>query len=942
MNRIERVFLFAVLLFVPVSGSAQISYGRNHPELDWKTIQTPHFQILFHQGLDSLALESAAIAEYHFDRISRDFDVPDMGKTDLILYDADDVANGTANPLNHSIFVYMAGSSKETSDSLRWLDRVIGHEFGHMATFHAARNWLGKPWELLTLGLTPLWYLEGAAQWEAETWDAHRNLFLRLNAVSDALLPYTRLDGFLAADPVDARLVYEQGHGITRYIAESYGHDKVTQIIRSHRSNPLDFGWTLKRTIGKTGGQVYKEWRADLDAFYREASEGREAISEMGRVLDIPLQAVAGVRFNPAGRIAAVGMDRWDEGIQWLVVQRSDGTWKQVGGPHAGGFFSWSGNGTSLIISRKHRGPHGSVTDDLFLVDAESGGEAQLTSGARATDPAWSPVRDEAVCVRRGAGGSSLWILDIPSRNLMELYRPEAGAEIFAPVWSPDGGRIAFSMFDSQGRRFVAVVRRDGSGFRPLTRCDRNARTPFWSPDGEWIVYCDYESGTPNLFRMRPDGSDRIPMTNAAGGLFNPAWLPDGSGIVAVCFERRDSVKAVIIPPGKRVDAVFEMPKPDWAGQEPFPKGNAPIHPPVEAFSAAAPYRSLAHVRPHLALPFAGTDDGGLQLGLAAYAADPLYKHQLLGFLTAGKRADFQVQYTNAQFAPLIRLTLWAATFDQGDHLGVRGARLWERRSGWQLSFSWPFNLGRTLLSNHAVRVWAGSERIQPLHRERFAAFVPAYRPFSGWTHEAGASYAWSWQRPDAGAGIHPVTGAAFSAGISRADALWLSDIERTRIRVSALARQELAWGRHVAAARLTGDWADGDTPVQDLGSLGESMIRGLTESLPGDRFLTAAAEYRLPVVRDIGLKIPFLYFERTTLALWCDAGAAWGRTLDTYSNGARTTLQNVEPVITTGPEFRLRVFLGGKLPVTVRAGYGQGVSGQTGGAWYVRVGDVF
>ncbi|NQT27842.1 PD40 domain-containing protein [candidate division KSB1 bacterium] len=928
------------LVCIPLSGWGQLSYGRNHPELDWKILQTPHFQILFHQSLDSLAFEAAAIAEDHFTRISHDFKVPNMGKTDLILYDGDDIANGMANPLNHSILIYMAGTPKETADSLRWLDRVIGHEFGHMATFHAARNWLGKPWELLTLGLTPLWYLEGVAQWESETWDTHRNLFLGLNSRSNTLLPNNKLDGFLAADPIDGRLVYEEGHGLTRHIADRYGEEKVAEIIQSHRKNPIDFGWTLKRTVGKTGSQIFKEWKSELDQFYDEASVGRETISDLGQPLDIPLQVVMGVRYSPTGQIAAVGMERWDESVQRLYIQQSDLSWKQLGGPYVSGFFSWSKDGKRIIISRKHRGPHGSVVDDLFLMHVESGKEEALTDGARATDPAWSPVQEEAVFVRRYGGGSSLWMLDIPTGEMREIFQPEFGVEVFAPSWSPDGEWIAFSQFDTKGQRYVGIVRRDGSEFRKLTENSRKARTPTWSPDGERIAYCDYASGTPNLFRIRSDGSDPIPMTNAAGGLFNPTWMPDGSGIAAICFERRDSVKAAIIPSTKAVASIPKMRKPSWASAEPFPKHNLLDY--KSSVYAVKTYRSLAQVRPHLVLPFIGLDDGGTQFGLIGYAADPITKHQFTGYLTARRRADFRMDYINTQFAPLINLNVWAQTFDRGDYFGAGFARLWERRSGWRLTFSWPINLGRTLLSNHVLRVWTGSERIQPIHPSHFHLFSPMFRPFAGWNHELGGSYGWAWQRPDVGVGIHPMTGVALSTGFSHSDAVWKSDIEQTHIWANTQYRQKLPWKRHVAAVRLACDLTEGDMPIQDLTQMGKSMIRGLTESREGDRFLHASAEYRLPLIRDIRLKIPFLYFERMTLAFWSDIGVVWGRTLETYVNGNRLAFQNTDPVITAGPELRLRLFLAGKLPIVVRGGYAEGMFGQTGGAWYFRIGNIF
>lgn len=992
-------FKWILPLLFCVSLSAQLPNGRNHPELRWREFETTHFRILFHQGLDSIAREAAAIAESVYDPITRDLSVSDMDRTTLILADTDDIANGISNPLDHSIFIWITSAHKESTDSLSWLQRVIAHEFAHRVTFQAARNWLGKPWELLTLGLTPLWYLEGVAQWESEHWDVHRNLFLRVAGRSDRLLPVKRLDGFLVADPFDGRLVYEQGHGLSRYIAHEFGPEKVGEIIHRHRRFPFSFNRTLQKTIGRNQKTLYREWKVSLDSLHQSEESLFESPEETNTQIPIPLQVVTGLAFSRDGRLGAVGMERWDEGVQRLIVREKNGRWQQVGGPHAGSSFAFSPDGGTVVIHRKHRGRYGSLFNDLYLIDVSTGAETRLTHSLRASDPVWSPRSQKIAFVKRIAGGSQLWLIDSETGICNCLYDPGNGAEIFDPDWSPDGTRLVFSLVESSGRRRIVVIQKDGSGYRPLTDGLIDTRSPAWSPDGRWIACCDYSAGTPDLIRLSPDDPGQIRMTRVIGGLFNPAWHPDGTQIAVINFERRDSVKAVLIPVNKvevsggwgagrskqsgqsGIVAVREsdeesgepimageggtkqtsatdgilvseggvvetqiLPRharPAWAGGEPFRKGSFQSVP--GKYSGIRSYRSFASIRPHLILPFGGQDDGGLQLGLIGYASDALNQHQILGYVTQGKRSNVWMNYSCARFGPTLELDVWRLIQDRGQFLIEEDSRLWERRTGGRLSLYWPVNFGRTLLSNHGLSLWVNAQKIENLIPESFVRFNPVFRPFTGWKHSAGASWAWAWSRPDIAYDIHPMTGAGASFGLEKFFTVLGGEVDALQISGGVFFRQELPWKRHVFATRFQNLWRSGDWPIQDLNQLsGSGLLRGLSESHMGDRLLAGSTEYRMTLARDLGIRVSMFYLERLALTAWFDWGRLWGRDVLTYAGGERRGFDQSDWIVTAGPELRLRVFLVGKLNVVLSGGYGFGLKNEPDGAWYLRLGSVF
>ncbi|MBT4362245.1 MAG: hypothetical protein HOD11_14890, partial [Candidatus Marinimicrobia bacterium] len=140
---------------------------RTHPELKWQTLETEHFNIHYHQGLEVLAGRGALIAEQTYQPILDQLQVKDFGKTDIVFSAEDEIMNGFAMPSNQ-IFIWVSQNdvAGHFGGSDKWLKMVITHEFQHVVQFQAHRTWAG-----IFGGITiPTWWIEGMAEYMTEVW----------------------------------------------------------------------------------------------------------------------------------------------------------------------------------------------------------------------------------------------------------------------------------------------------------------------------------------------------------------------------------------------------------------------------------------------------------------------------------------------------------------------------------------------------------------------------------------------------------------------------------------------------------------------------------------------------------------------------------------------------------------------------------------------------
>ena len=130
------------LAFFLLLGWTSASLAQNHPELAWQVVETEHFRIFYHEGLDGAAARAARIAETAYAPITELYGYAPDGRVRIVLKDHDDYANGAAFFYQDTIEIWATSLDHDFDlrGSSDWLRNVITHEFAHIISLGAARK----------------------------------------------------------------------------------------------------------------------------------------------------------------------------------------------------------------------------------------------------------------------------------------------------------------------------------------------------------------------------------------------------------------------------------------------------------------------------------------------------------------------------------------------------------------------------------------------------------------------------------------------------------------------------------------------------------------------------------------------------------------------------------------------------------------------------------
>src|ERR1700753_1947411 len=173
------------------------------------------------------------------------------------------------------------------------------------------------------------------------------------------------------------------------------------------------------------------------------------------------------------------------------------------------------------------------------LIVADADGENQrlvLESRSPLMSPSWSPDGQWLAYVSFENKRSAVYVQFVRTGERRQVSA-RAGIN-GAPVWSPDGKKLALTLGGSSGNPDIYILELQTQSLQPITNDPAIDTEPTWSPDGKSLYFTSDRAGGPQIYRIGVNPGDK-PKRITFGGNYNarPRLSPDGTQLAMVTLE---------------------------------------------------------------------------------------------------------------------------------------------------------------------------------------------------------------------------------------------------------------------------------------------------------------------------------------------------------------------------------------------------------------------
>ena len=546
-------------------------FGKNKitaQRFDWHIHRTEHFDIHYYPSEAKLVPVMASIAEDAYEKHSEDFEHELEGRTPLILYkshkdfqetniilqELHEGIGGFAELFKHRIVIPFTGS-------LEAFREVIFHELIHIFQYDILYQ---KPHASIYSGeflySPPMWFMEGMADYFAEDNDAIGEMVLRDASMSNNMVPLTELQNFNRLS--SPYLGYKMGQLAVAYLVDTYGRDKIAEILRGLRqSRTKNIDLVFKNVLGVSLKKFNTEYQQMVRKRYWPLIEDKELPNLVAKELTENSRFSHNIKpvWSPSGDIIAyvtanngfleiiLMSAKTGEKLDRITKRFFRNKYEEIRADSSGfdQSLAWAPDGDHIAFIGKHH-------DVNYLLEVNILTHKLTTYVELDFDTAMSPNYDGAgeriIFSALKEGQTDLYTIDLETETVDRLTRDPFHDT--HPSWHPTKNIIVYASERDRKNRLI-LIDLDHRTERVLTDISSNAISPVWMSDGESVLFCADRNGVYDAYKLDMNDMQVTRLTNLMTGCFNPSFSPDEkhllfsayqSGKYDICVMKSDEI----------------------------------------------------------------------------------------------------------------------------------------------------------------------------------------------------------------------------------------------------------------------------------------------------------------------------------------------------------------------------------------------------------------
>ncbi|MBX2894564.1 MAG: hypothetical protein KF763_03925 [Cyclobacteriaceae bacterium] len=545
--RVKLLLVSAAVLIYFSAFSQSATVLENNPNLKWKQIKSPNFNVIFPEGFEVQAQRMANTLEHIRIPESKTLGGAPR-KVSIVLQNQSAISNGFVSITpRRSEFYGMPSQNYNFQGNLDWLDLLATHEYRHIVQFNQANRGFNKALYYLfganTLAAmsylaVPQWFWEGdAVVTETAFTNSGRgripnfDLLFRTNLQEGRTFNYNKQ--YLRSYKHNIPDHYVLGYHMVNYLSKRTGSeeswDNITRKAWSVPFVPFAFSSAIKKESGFYVKDLYATMARDLQKEW-QAQQQTQQLTSFQSVHQRKSTAYTDYKFpQVVGVDSIVAIKSGIGDVEELTLLTPAGEKKLLTlGPYNQTGMLSAANGR--IVWNEYRfDPRWRIKTYSVIVayDLKTKMRKQITRQSRYASAALSPDGKQVATIQTGVDyQTNLVVLDYETGSVIKTFENVENDFIAMPRWDKKGAVVVALATNKNGKALIEYNTKTGVRSNLTQPTNENLGHPV--PSGNYVFYNAPVNGIDNIFVWDGDTNSHYQVTDSRYGAYNPAISADG------------------------------------------------------------------------------------------------------------------------------------------------------------------------------------------------------------------------------------------------------------------------------------------------------------------------------------------------------------------------------------------------------------------------------